>query len=81
MEEDDNNPVLDGEELLPTSFFHASRTFPEDDSEASPDQQNLAGDSMTKRLPGTNTQPGSSGRDERQNIPSSTTALLIATPQ
>ena len=32
MEEDDNNPVLDGEELLPTSFFHASRTFPEDDN-------------------------------------------------
>ena len=72
MEEDDHNPVSDAEKHLPTSFFHASRTFPEDDSQASPDQQNLAGDSMMKRLPGNNTQPGSSGRDERKNIPSST---------
>ena len=55
MEEDDINPALDGEEL-PTSFFHASRSFPEDDNAASSDQQNLAGDSMTKRLPGNNTQ-------------------------
>jgi hypothetical protein len=78
MEEDDINPAMDVEEL-PTSFFHASRSFPEDDNAASLDQQNLAVDSMTKRLPGNNTQPGSSGADERQRLPSSsiTRALQI----
>ena len=71
MEEDDTNPILDVEEQLPASFFHASRTFPEDVSEASPDQPILAGDSMKKKLPCTNTQPGNSGKDDRQHNPSS----------
>ena len=58
MEEDEPNPNLGVEEALPTSFFHASRSFPGDVNETYPDQQILAGDSMKKNVPGSNTQPG-----------------------
>jgi hypothetical protein len=62
MKEDDSNP-----EELATGFFHATETFPEEDNAAAPDQQILAGVSLTKRLPGNNTQPGSSGASRRRS--------------
>ena len=76
MEEDDTNPNQGVEEALPFSFFHASSSFPDDVNEASPDQQILAGDSMKKNVPGSNTQPGNSDKDDRQVNPSSDREVL-----
>ena len=59
------------EEALPPSFFHAPRLFPEDVNEAALDQQTLARESRKSVVPGSNTQPGTSDKDDRQVRPSS----------
>ena len=69
MDEEDINSGSEVEEL-PVGFFHTTETFPEEVSEAAPDQH-VAGVSMTKRLSGNNIKPGSSGAGERQDLPSS----------
>ena len=70
MDEEDINSGSEVEEL-PVGFFQTTETFPEEVSESAPDRHITAGVSMTKRLPGNNIKPGSSGADERQDLPSS----------
>ena len=68
MEEDDINSVSEVEDLS-GGFFQTTETFPEV-SDSAPDRHVTAGVSMTKQLPN-NIKPGSSGADERQDLPSS----------